>query len=180
MVDPIPVGSPLLAEDLAEWEDAIDDLETEADLLGDPPGGQFRQSVAQTLTSGSFTAITFTQEDYDNRGGHSTSSNTSRYTAQVAGRYQVSGAVAFVASATGRRGTQWRINGSVVNGSQLLLSSGDDADETQYPARTMTVFLSVGQYVELYAIQQSGGNLNTSVADGGTQSMMAVRYVGST
>jgi hypothetical protein len=163
-------GSRLLAEDLT----------TTLSRLLDPPGAQLRQTVAQSITHSTFTAITFTTEDYDNQGGHSTTVNTSRYTCQVAGRYLISGKVAFVSNTTGRRGTQWRVNGSQVQGSQVLLSSGDDADETQYPALTMTVLLAVNDYVELFAIQQSGGSLNTSVTDAHTQSVMQVRWTGTT
>ncbi len=148
--------------------------------LMDPPGAQLRQTVAQSCTNNSFTAITFTTEDYDNQNGHSTSSNTSRYVCQVAGRYQLSGKVAFVASNTGRRGTQWRVNGSVVPGSQVLISSGDDADETQYQAMTMTVLLAVNDYVELFGFQHSGGSLNTSVGDTQTQSVMQILWTGTT
>src|SRR4249919_55753 len=68
-----------------------------------PPRVQVRQTVAQSLTSGVFSAITFTTEDWDldptgTSTQHDTGANTSRFTAIYPGKYEFSGAVGFAAS----------------------------------------------------------------------------------
>lgn len=173
MVNPILAGSRLLAEDLLAWSDAIN-------FLLDPPGAQLRQTVAQSASSGAFTAVTFTAEDYDNRSGHSTSVNTSRYTCQVAGRYQVSGKVTWAANATGQRGSAWHVNGSLINASQISVPAVNASAAYSYAAATMTVLLAAGDYVELHAFQDTGGSLSTSVAAVQLQSYVHIRWVGTT
>lgn len=128
-----------------------------------------RQTVAQSLTNNVFAAITFDTEGLDNDGGHSTSTNTSRYTAQTAGWLWVSGIACFAPSATNQRAAQLAINGTAVNGTfvQLLASNtGNTALSTG-----AMIFLNVGDYVELQALQQSTASLNTGVAAPNQSSM---------
>jgi hypothetical protein len=172
VVNPILAGSRLLAEDLLEWSDAIN-------FLHNPPGAQLFQSAAQSLANGSFVPITFTVEGYDNRNAHSTSSNTSRYVCAVAGRYQVSGKITFTANSTGRRGSRWHVNGAVVDGTEAFLPSLTAPNEPAVVAVTTTALLAVNDYVELCGFQESGGALNTSVANVQTRSFMHVRWVGN-
>lgn len=136
-----------------------------ADLLV-PIIAQMRQTVAQSISTSSGTAVTFGAEDVDTAGGHSTSSNTSRYVAQVAGWYQVSGAVSFASNGTGRRGSWLAVNGSNVNGSEAIVHTST-TNVISVPGRTMLVQLGIGDYVELLAWQDSGGSINTAVS--GTQ-----------
>jgi len=143
-----------------------------------PPRFRGRQSVAQSLTSAVFAPVTFDLEDVDNYSGHSTVTNTSRYTAQVAGWYLCSGTVAFTGNATGRRASDWMKNGSVLNGSQLASAPGVST-AVEIPAATMLITLGVGDYVEIGAYQESGGALNTDVAFGQVQSSMSVIYQGA-
>jgi hypothetical protein len=145
------------------------------DFLLAPPIGQFRQTAAQTLTTGTWTAVTFDAEDVDSAGGHSTSSNTSRYTAVYTGWYRVSGGVGFTGNSTGRRGGRWAANGSLVSGSAIMLAA-TSTGSVAVPAKTMLVYLAVGDYVELQAYQESGGNLDTNVGSGDLYSLMAVEW----
>lgn len=81
-VTPFEVGDPVTADALNEQFD--------------PPTGRLVQTVAQTgIADNTTTAVTFTTEDLDTEGFHSTSSNTSRVTPTVAGWYRVYGSVAF-------------------------------------------------------------------------------------
>ena len=135
---------------------------------------QMRQTVTQTLSDGVFAAITFTTEDADTDGGHDTGSNTSRYTCQTAGWWELTGGVAFVASATNQRLLQWKKNGTAINGSGVRINGA--ANGNAMAARTIMVNLSVGDYVELFAHQNTGGNLDTlSSAD--MMSSMTVRRI---
>lgn len=149
------------------------------DLLSAPPRAHLRQTVAQTVSNGVFTAITYDAEDFDNYAGHSTASNTDRYTCMLAGWYMLNGAIGWAASAstTTQRGSSWYKNGSQLNASQLLFTPSVNAT-MQFPARTMFVQLAVADYVELRAFQNTGGNLNTDVSFSGLQSSASIIWIG--
>lgn len=139
-----------------------------------PPIAELRQTGAQTLTTGVWTSLTFDAEVVDSAGGHSTSSNTSRYTAVIAGYYLLSGGAGFASNATGLRGVRWAKNGSSIDSSGTTEPTGS-GNNMAYPARGILVQLSVGDYVELQAVQTTGGNLGTSVA-GYEQSGATITY----
>lgn len=139
------------------------------------PIAKLRQTVAQSLTSGAFTPITFTTEDVDSAGAHDTVTNTSRYTAVYAGWYLVSYTVGFAVSATGRRIAYLTVNGTAVGGTGVAL--GAFATFATVITASSMVFLNVGDYVEVNGYQDSGGPLNTSVAQAYEMSSMTVIWV---
>lgn len=141
-----------------------------------PPGAQMRQIVAQTLVPGTETPITFTSEAYDDAGGHSTTVNTSRYTAVLAGRYWIAGAVTFASDATGNRLVWWRKNGLVLDASRVAFGAANGL-QTAVPARTMTVELAVNDYLELAGFHTASGNIDTYVAIAEAQSGMTVQWI---
>jgi hypothetical protein len=144
----------------------------------DRPQASLRQTVAQSVAGGTAEAVQFNAEDTDNYNGHDNATNNTRYTAVIAGKYQLSGGIGFASNATGFRSAVWRKNGAVINGSAVNIPT-ISGTPSLIPARTITVYLNVGDYVELWAFQNSGGALNTSVATG-DQPSMHVLYVGST
>lgn len=142
------------------------------------PVAQLRQTVAQSVATATYTSATFTTEDLDTLGGHSTSVNTSRWTCPTgwAGAYLLSGGGKFVTNVTGSRSAQWAKNGSAIAGSE---SPGFAADDTStFAARTIVVVLAVGDYVEMQIRQSSGGSLNTDVATTVSQCTMSVAWLG--
>lgn len=143
-------------------------------LIGKPIAG-LRQTAAQSIPNTTFTPVTFGAEDIDSANGHDNVTNNSRYTAVYAGWHLVAGGCGFVANVTGRRILAWYVNGSAVNGGQLSYpaTAANDAD---YPARTMLVFLAIGDYVELNVYQESGGALNTASVTATLQAHMAVSW----
>jgi hypothetical protein len=74
---------------------------TQADLAagvaGTGPAFSYNQSSAQTLTTTTFTKLTFTTSEFDTTSGMYSSS---RFTPTVAGYYQVNSAVSVAAAAT--------------------------------------------------------------------------------
>lgn len=119
------------------------------------------QASAQSLTSGSFFSATLDTELLDVDGGHSTVTNTSRYIFQVAGRYRVTGSVCFASSSAGFRGAKFLMNGgTAVIGSEQLVTPVTGFQTTCATSATVTV--SVNDYIELQAFQNSGGSLSTS------------------
>jgi len=151
-------------------------------FLMTPPSAQLRQIVAQNLTTSVGAAITFTTADWDTDylggTGHSNSVNTSRYTANYQGKYLVAGAVAFAASAAGRRLTWWAVNGVTVNASETA-GPTTAASSCEVVARTMEVPLNVNDYVELWAQQESGGTIATNVTFVNASSHMTILRVGN-
>lgn len=147
-----------------------------------PPLCQARQTVAQSIPNSTTTVVTFDTEDVDKSpggsGGHDNVTNNSRFTAEYAGWYMLSGGWSIAASATGIRSAAWRVNGTVVAGSGVMFTSVSAAASSRIPARTIVVFLNIGDYVELEAFQSSGGPLNTQVL-GSEQPNMTVRWVSS-
>jgi hypothetical protein len=135
-----------------------------------------RQTVAQSLTSNTWAALTFDVEDLDNDGGHSTVTNTSRYTAQTAGWLRAEGLVCITAGGS-QRGARWAVNGTPINAGQVQLNA-PAAGSADIPACGRLIFLNVGDYIELQGFQNSGGALNTAVATT-EQSQMTVVWEGS-
>lgn len=155
IVPPIPaIGSGVLTTtQLAQ-------LATAVSFLQQPPAFRGRQSVAQSLTNGLATAITLDAEDLDSASGHTT---TSRYVAQYDGWYWIAGGIGYASNGTGIRGVEWWVNGSVLAGSGAMFPASA-ASSNRLPGRGMLIYLTEGDYVELYAFQSSGGALNTAVA----------------
>jgi hypothetical protein len=146
-----------------------------------PPAAELRQIVAQTLTNSTGGAITFTASDVDqdyltaSNAGHSNSVNTTRYTANFPGWYQLGGVVAFVPNATGRRANWWAVNGSTLNASQCAYAA-TAASDCEVATRVKQAYLNIGDYVELFGYQESGGNLNTNTT-GSASSGVSIKFV---
>jgi hypothetical protein len=139
---------------------------------------ELRQTAAQSIPNATFTPLTFTTEDVDTRNGHSTSVNTSRYTAQVAGRYLIAGGFSVDVNGTGSRGVVFAKNGGFIDGTQVMLASSGGLVSTIVPARSKTINLAIGDDVEIYGYQNAGGALNTLVS-GSDQSSFLIEYVGA-
>jgi hypothetical protein len=152
---------------------------TLATVRFDDPRAQLYQSSAQNLTNNTYQAITFQSEDFDlpGSGGHSTSTNITRYTAPIAGKYTFSGVVAFTANGTGPRGTQWMKNGTNIFGSVTMYPNAGASVASRIPAVTMGIDLAAGDYVELMGYQNCGATLSTFTLGSDTSSMH-VRYSG--
>jgi hypothetical protein len=139
-----------------------------------PPLFQGIQTVAQNnLTSSIWATITLDTELIDDYGGHSTTTNTSRYTAQLAGWYEVSGSVTWLQNGTGTRGARLAVNGTVVQGSAVMMSTAASTTDTSVPTTTRVVYLNVGDYLEVQGWQSSGANLATKVDADLTSSLFA-------
>ncbi len=146
-------------------------------VLG-PPSAALRATVTASIGAGG-SAILFDTEDSDNDLGHSTVTNTSRYTAQTAGTFLVAGQVGWAASAatTSTRWNEWRVNGTAVAGSRIWLPQAPNAtDQTVHPARTMRIALAVGDFLELWAGSPAGAT-STFVTTASMQPSMTVEWV---
>ena len=121
-----------------------------------PPIAELRTASAQSITSGTWTALQFDVDDIDSANGHDTAVNNTRYTAQYPGTLEVSGGYGPSSNAVGVRGTRFALNGTVVNASQMVVPA---ASLVLGPARVKKIPMNQGDYVEIQAFQSSGGNL---------------------
>lgn len=142
----------------------------------DYPITQVRGTTTTSLTNNAWTTVLLQTEDYDDDGMHSTVTNTSRFTAQRAGRYEINGGVGHGAGATGRRGAKYILNGTAVASSSVLVPPV--AVGSIIPARTVVATLGIGDYIELQGFQDSGAALGTLVTSE-NQSHLFVKYLGS-
>lgn len=122
------------------------------------PNVSVSQAAQLTLTTGTTTVITFDTENFDSTGSmHSTVTNTGRLVAPVTGTYRISGRCAFVANAGGIRVVSIRVNGTTV----IDTASDEATSSAMYLHVGRDWSLTAGDYVEMTAVQNSGGNLLT-------------------
>ncbi|MGH8968140.1 MAG: hypothetical protein ACRDXB_22825 [Actinomycetes bacterium] len=131
----------------------------------------FGKCTTALTVGNAFTPITPNAEDTDSHNARSTSSNTSRYTAQIAGYYILS------------RGHQQGTRGLMPLGTGLRalhahrganLIDGDAA--WRLPSPTRLVSLVVDDYVELQNCQDTGSNKTLDVI-AGVSAIFDVAYV---
>lgn len=129
------------------------------DFYTAPPMFRGRQSAAQTFTSGTWTAVTLDVTDVDTDSGHSNITNNSRYTAQTAGWYWVVGFGAWVNSANAQADVYCGlyVNGTLILGTAQALQK--TANDFSSVSSSSLIYLHVGDYVEVWARQDSGANL---------------------
>jgi hypothetical protein len=149
---------------------------TAAQLNGSPGGtwGPFvlgrpdvrvRQTVAQSIPNNTWTDLAFDTEDVDPDLWHSTVTNTARLTPQTAGRISLIGAgVAFAGNVTGRRGVRWALNGSPLNGTDVLVPAGSSGTFAVGARGDRVDVNGSTDYLTVQVYQDSGGALSTSVA----------------
>lgn len=122
-----------------------------------------RQTISQSIPNNTATGVAFDTEDRDYDNSHSTSTNTSRFTAQTAGVHAFGGVIPYPNSTTGVRYGWWGLNGVAQNGTQFGWGSLANGGFLTLVAPLWLVFLNVGDYVELLTQQTSGAALSLSV-----------------
>jgi hypothetical protein len=129
------------------------------DFMLNPPIFRGHQTVSVSTVSGSWDTANLDATDVDSDGGHSNTVNNSRYTAQVAGWYYAEGYFAWGSGgAASRFECAIAKNGTIVGASaQFLLYNND----IQSLMSGTLVQLAVGDYVEVWGRQNTGGNLST-------------------
>ena len=124
-----------------------------------PDGCRVYNDANESISNGNYIALTFNQERYDNGGMHSTSSNTSRITAQKDGVYLITGHVTFATSGTNVREVYIRLDGST----NLAQQHATPAAASVCSLSVTTLFhLSATHYVELVVYQNTAGALDVT------------------
>jgi hypothetical protein len=121
-------------------------------------------TAVQSIANNAWTTVTFNSEQTDTLGGHDNATNPSRYTATVAGWYQLHATVSFAVNATGNRGLKFLTNATTSWGRTLTPSVSTNSPTV---SSSTLVFLNIGDYAEVQIFQTSGGALDTILTDGG-------------
>lgn len=148
------------------------------DFLENKPIFSGYQVAAQSIPTGTFTPLSIDTEVVDSDSGHSTVTNTSRYTCQVAGLYLLTGNVVLPAAGTGTRGASFALNGSTttgITGSEQLIAPSPGFATTITPTPSY-IRLAVGDYVQICAYQNTAGALSTTTI-GAAFSSFSVEWV---
>ena len=131
----------------------------------------------QSLSNNTEAAIAFTAETFDTNSYHDTSTNNSRITipSNKAGKYLISGFVTFDANATGNRAVWVYKNGSA----SRYTSNGPNNGGSQARAISFNTILdlAVGDYIQIYAHQNSGSSLN--ILNGASNTSVEVSLLGA-
>ncbi len=136
-------------------------------------GARAYHDAAQAITTVTATALSLNQERYDTDTMHDTVTNNSRMTIQTAGKYLLVGNVRWAANDTGYRQTYFYLNATTnIGASRIQAVTG-----TQITIQTISTIydFSASDYIELYVIQNSGGNLNVDTNGNYTPEFMAQR-----
>jgi len=129
------------------------------------------QNTPQAIANNTFTVITMDTEVVDTVNGHDLVTNPSRYTAQVAGYYEVIATAVMSANTAGLREARVYVNGAPTTPPIWTIQNAPSVGQSLSQAVGI-VFLNVGDYVEAVCAHTSGAALNT-----GAGSSLVVKWV---
>lgn len=133
-------------------------------LYDSPPTAILTVTTVQAaFTSGTFTAVQFDTTVSDTWSGHSNVTNNSRYTAPMSGTYWVRAATRWANNVTGNRSLGFRVSGTNIAYAQTQEPAATGTDTTLIEC-TSILPVTAGQYIEVFAAQDSGGSLSLSAA----------------
>ena len=142
-------------------------------------GCRLTKSAAQTLSNSVATAITWNTESFDTNTFHDLSTNTSRITipSGKAGKYLITGYAGFDENASGSRNLYLYKNGVLISVLLQLKPAGNTEDQETF---TSIQSLAEADYIELYAMQSSGGDLNfPRNSDVSSRVEFSIEYLGA-
>lgn len=150
----------------------LNQMKTWADFIDAPPQVFAYQSSASNLTNNAYTLVPFDAELFDIVQAvdaatpmHDVATLNSRLVFRTAGKYEISGQLTVTANTTGARNVNVRMNaaGSNVGGTSLYTGTTAPVTGTvtAVPIPQLVLPFGIGDYVELFGFQNSGGTLAT-------------------
>lgn len=125
-------------------------------------GARVKNSGTQSCSDGADKKLSWDGEDFDTDTIHDTSTNPERLTATTAGTYIIIANVQFTSNATGERVAYIKFGGSTEI-ARTSVEACAGSYTTDVPAHAVYQF-AAGEYVELFAKQNSGGPLTVTTA----------------
>lgn len=140
-------------------------------------GAYAYKTTSQSIANATSTILTFDAELYDTDNFHSNTTNNSRMTipSGKAGKYLIIGRVSYLNNATGVRFARIFKNGSVIGDVSLGNAGGTYGTSVDI---AIIYDLAVGDYVEVAALQSSGGSLSTQNG-GDLYDALMIQYLGA-
>jgi hypothetical protein len=138
-------------------------------------GCSLYNSGAQSIATGTFTALTFDSERFDTNSFHSTVTNTSRITIPTGkdGKYLITSSIEMDTNTTGRRLVRLYKNGSA----EIEMSRIPASSINPLAVGTVILSLSAADYIEVFVLQDSGSSQNINVLLAGGQ--FSVQFLGA-
>ena len=140
-------------------------------------GASTYKSANQSISSATWTAITFDTELFDTDTFHDNSTNNTRFTIPtgLGGKYLLTAQIAIGSNTVGARGMQYRKNGAAVS-SPMFISTLTGFD--MYYGNSAVLTATAGDYFELFTWQNSGGALNV-IGAASDQTTFQMIYLGA-
>lgn len=154
--------SVIFKEDISKLDDEVVATETELERLSKVRA--YMTTADQVIPDTTVTKVVFNAETFDTQNEFDKTTNY-RFTALKAGYYRVSIQVGWDANATGVRILYLYRNGASISTNSY---SGVPTDQRWSQFLVDIIYLTVGQYLEVYVKQTSGGNLNLKYGPVGT------------
>lgn len=134
-----------------------------AEDFSDPrPSTLATQSSATSLSTGTWTTIAFNTEAWDDLGWHDNTTNNSRITVSVTGRYRIIATIAVASADNGHFNMAIAVDGTRVR--YEMKNFGSSPPDPKASAMAVVMPLTAGQYVELHGYQTGTGSTNTTTA----------------
>lgn len=153
------------------------DVRDGLNFLLSPPRALLHKSTNQSVTSNTFASITWNSEQYDNDAAHSDATNPSRYTAQTAGWFEFHALIQYEGtSSTGDRQAMFLKNGAG-NPIGMLVTRTNNSNSATCLIMAWSL-MSVGDYIEAQAWQNSGVAINVVPLFNNAPSYMTARWIG--
>ena len=117
-----------------------------------------------TTVANNGSVLSWDTEDYDSHAFHDTVTNPSRVTPKVAGWYRITATVHWTSNSTGRRAVAINFNGGGARYGQII--PGSTAGNLGTTVTRTLLANGTTDYFEVFAYQNSGGNLDTADTTG--------------
>lgn len=129
----------------------------------------YKSSAVQSINDSTFTAVTLDAESYDVGVMHDNVTANTHVTVPTGGDglYLITAQASFAANATGVRALELKKSGTAITDTQIVA-----ANVVQYVPLQDIQVLVAGDYIEMFAFQSSGGNLN--VVNGATATFLTL------
>jgi hypothetical protein len=131
-----------------------------------PHGLTVYRAANLVLATGTLATISWDTVLADNADGNWSAANPTRLTALKAGWYTFNARILYPANATGQRTFQWAVNGNTV--AREDHNAPSNAASNVAFSSSVTVYLAVGDYLELKVSQNSGASLTVAGATAAT------------
>jgi hypothetical protein len=131
------------------------------------PSVRVRRTIDQSIADNTNTTIQFNSEAFDTAAMHDNTTNNTRLTAPIAGKYLVTGNVTWAASVADRRLIEFSKTSGITTTvvAQNAVHPVQIASIPTVQGLTTVIDMAAGDYVELAVFQKTGGALNVAASN---------------